>query len=67
MEDKILGGRVLSIRTSNRDCSDHKVLSACSSKPRQVRASDTRLFGLPTSMWSATSCVNSLISIMGEA
>ena len=37
------GGRVLLTRVTNDDCSDHRVLSACSSKARQVHASDTRL------------------------
>ena len=54
------------IRVANDGCSDHRVPSACSSKARQVHASDTRLLQLPRErQWSAMICVNSLISIIG--
>ena len=59
------GGRVLLTRVVNDRCSDHNVLSACSSKARQAHASDTRLFGLSWIRWSTTSCINSPISIIG--
>ena len=63
---KIPGGKVLMIKVANDGCSDHRVLSACSSKARQVHASDTRLLQLPRErQWSAMICVNSLISIIG--
>lgn len=58
------GSRVLLTRVANDGCSDHNVLSACSSKARQAHASDTRLFGLSWIRWSATSCINSPISII---
>ena len=63
--DKVPDGRALVKRVTNDGCSDQRVLSACSSKPRRVHASDTRLFGLSRSRRLATSCVNSLISIIG--
>ena len=56
---------MLLINLHNDDCRDYKMLSACSSKARQVHASDMRLFGVAKSRWLVTSYVNSLISIIG--
>jgi len=61
----VADGVVLSTRVFNGDWSDHRVLSACSSKVGHVHASDVRLFGSSRSRWSATSWVNSPISTIG--
>ena len=60
------GGKVLLMRVLNDDCSDHRVLRACSSKARQVHASDTRLRLLRRRRQkSMMTRVNSLILIIG--
>ena len=52
------GGRVFLVGVFGDGCSDHRVLSACSPKARQVQASDTRLFLRSGGGWSTMTCVD---------